>query len=843
MNRISAIEAIVDPSRVLAEATENSCGLVLFDFFGEVRKRFATILMGSDAVAMPGALRGIKSMASTEYAALAPLAAVLGFGLGGLFETSSGATEGQQIRRITSALRTGLGERHLSGPAPWLLLAEPQFLDQSSQRILCLLAEGGSVRLLIHVRRAWEVPRRFKRLLDNGLLSRVPDTGFGASDAVEVVSGAVGYRVPLLGALALHQLSGGQCDQVDLFVGTTPPDDLRRALFTGQMSMIEPAELLTRLIRREHRSMDQQLRTLIDAVTVHAHLPLHEAYLQWGRKTVEAGIVSGMLRRFRCGSTPVLCIVSPLAAGHLWAALTPYDLAAVHELGQIGNRCCRAGRPGSFLARGDVEPVKDPPELINALEAASEEHFMRWGPSLANRLRAMLPSPGHAQLRSRGAIALARHAYLRQGAHAALRELRAHDHAELIWNDQGTVDLVVQICLETGRLLPTARRIALMRGLGEPAQSEGPELLALLVPDRISVLAERGMRAIEVGDMRAAVAHLGNGLRLSAVSNPGPNAVALRVTLLSSLALSLALGGYWDGWQRLSGWLGLHRRPWHAQSLAAVELSGAMRELNNGALLSGAELLALTGECAGILGSESIRQAAAGMYRGLIAGTSVAPEDGEEYFVGSAKHHGRNQLEESQRAALMRHPEAVARLLRNASGYNDPRAIILRRSAEAQLGLVDPVAVAREALAVGQGFTAAWILDGLLARMLLADPEQGPWLVRLATVEGAEALGVVTELLAAWGSRGIPGVDVSLASVLAQLPVESFVALPFLAHEAALRSLTPREVEIAGLATAGLSNRQIARKLVLSLRTVEGHIASVMAKRGVGSRDELIPRH
>jgi DNA-binding CsgD family transcriptional regulator len=51
--------------------------------------------------------------------------------------------------------------------------------------------------------------------------------------------------------------------------------------------------------------------------------------------------------------------------------------------------------------------------------------------------------------------------------------------------------------------------------------------------------------------------------------------------------------------------------------------------------------------------------------------------------------------------------------------------------------------------------------------------------------------------------------------------------------------LTVREREIAGLIAAGLSNSEIADRLVLSVRTVESHIYRVCAKLDVTDRDQL----
>ena len=50
--------------------------------------------------------------------------------------------------------------------------------------------------------------------------------------------------------------------------------------------------------------------------------------------------------------------------------------------------------------------------------------------------------------------------------------------------------------------------------------------------------------------------------------------------------------------------------------------------------------------------------------------------------------------------------------------------------------------------------------------------------------------------------------------------------------------LTPRETEVAQLVAQALTNRQIADRLFLSERTVESHVRSVLAKRGLTTRTE-----
>jgi DNA-binding CsgD family transcriptional regulator len=52
-------------------------------------------------------------------------------------------------------------------------------------------------------------------------------------------------------------------------------------------------------------------------------------------------------------------------------------------------------------------------------------------------------------------------------------------------------------------------------------------------------------------------------------------------------------------------------------------------------------------------------------------------------------------------------------------------------------------------------------------------------------------------------------------------------------------SLTPAERRVARMAAAGASNREIAQRLFVSLRTVETHLTHAYQKLDISSRDEL----
>ena len=62
-----------------------------------------------------------------------------------------------------------------------------------------------------------------------------------------------------------------------------------------------------------------------------------------------------------------------------------------------------------------------------------------------------------------------------------------------------------------------------------------------------------------------------------------------------------------------------------------------------------------------------------------------------------------------------------------------------------------------------------------------------------------------------------------------------------LAHLAARRrgALSPREDEVAKLVAEGLTNRQIAERLVISERTAQNHVQHILTKLGFTTRRQI----
>ncbi|HEX5504168.1 MAG TPA: BTAD domain-containing putative transcriptional regulator [Thermomicrobiales bacterium] len=94
-----------------------------------------------------------------------------------------------------------------------------------------------------------------------------------------------------------------------------------------------------------------------------------------------------------------------------------------------------------------------------------------------------------------------------------------------------------------------------------------------------------------------------------------------------------------------------------------------------------------------------------------------------------------------------------------------------------------------------------------------------------------------TAWAAAWAAGGALPLDRAVAEALAFADEIAAGAAP-----PAVARLSPREREIAALVARGLTNRQVAAALDLAPRTVDTHVANLLHKLGLTSRDQVAAR-
>jgi DNA-binding NarL/FixJ family response regulator len=146
-------------------------------------------------------------------------------------------------------------------------------------------------------------------------------------------------------------------------------------------------------------------------------------------------------------------------------------------------------------------------------------------------------------------------------------------------------------------------------------------------------------------------------------------------------------------------------------------------------------------------------------------------------------------------------------------------------------------------------------VDGVEAtRRLKADPES-PRILMLTTFDQNE---YVYDAMKAGASgfllkdvrrdelvnavRSVAAGDALLASSLTRRFIEDFVRRPppGAAPAGALAELTDREAEVVRLVARGLSNAEIAERMVVSEATVKTHVARILSKLGLRDRTQVV---
>ena len=320
-----------------------------------------------------------------------------------------------------------------------------------------------------------------------------------------------------------------------------------------------------------------------------------------------------------------------------------------------------------------------------------------------------------------------------------------------------------------------------------------------------------------------------------------------------------------------------------------VRYSGALAWAARFALLRGETAAAyeLAREAERIARPFALRAQAASLHGALAEAALHAGE------TGVARREARAALRSADTAWYVRDAQRTralaTRILARADALDgDPRAALAGATDTDPLGLADAAALAalgaapdgaeaaarreqaRTALAAATPVDAAdavalWsaaetidALDALAGRSIETPLRSGPFdgliarraepprlrdvavLLRALRRPGAETEPFEEALARA--TRGGPRFETHLLTRLAAPYVDGRGTGARAAAGPAIEPLTAREREILELLAAGLTNREIAQRLILSARTVETHVARVTGKLGVNSRARAVAR-
>ena len=104
----------------------------------------------------------------------------------------------------------------------------------------------------------------------------------------------------------------------------------------------------------------------------------------------------------------------------------------------------------------------------------------------------------------------------------------------------------------------------------------------------------------------------------------------------------------------------------------------------------------------------------------------------------------------------------------------------------------------------------------------------------------AERLFDAVRVVAAGEALLAPGVTRRLISEFARLRPQAAAGPAAAGRPGALAALTPRETEVLRLVAEGLSNTEIAGRLVVTEETVKTHVSRILAKLGLRDRTQAV---
>ena len=759
-----------------------------------------------------------------------------------------------------------------------LTVDDAQFLDDGSAALVHQLVQTGSCGLLATVRTPGPVPDPVTALWKDSLAERIDLRAWNEGDTGQVLAASLGGPVARATVRRLWELSQGNALYLrELIRGAVESGTLGQA--DGIWSLagpLSPPDRLVELVASRLRGLAPDTIAVIEFLAVGEPLGVAILAEVAGPGGLEDAEAQGLARVAQDGRRAEARLAHPVYGEALRQSLPRTRWRRISAMLADAIEATGARRREDLLRlatwRLDADSPADPVVLTRAARRAQEMFDM----DLAGRLaRAALDSGGgvaaglalgEALFRTGRHRAAEAEAVLAQTARlcqtdadiARIASARAHNFHNLL-ADSASATAVLDEALavvkdETARL-QLLGRLATFRVFEEDPEGALAAAAPLLASDD-DLIVSRGSYSSSIalailGRSAEALAVAENGLqanrRASTPNLPEAQLIGAVFALLAAGSFAKAEQTVNTAYQASSAvgdkegeatWLLLAG----VVSVEQGQLARAVAEFRDAVSVNRElhDLTALRWCLAGVALAEAMRG------HGEAAG-SAAAESGElqagpmtlweadlmercrawlSVGAGELSHACEVLLAAADRAAGHRMRIAEARLLHDVARLGRPGDVAARLSGiagEVDGELVAVLAAHVGALARGDAAgleAAARGLSGLGAMLLAAEAYQ-------AAAESYRSNGYLraaaacarsaADLAAACGNPRTPG----------------------LAHSEQTERLTRREREVAGLAASGVTSREIAAKLVLSVRTVDNHLQSAYTKLGVTSREEL----
>ncbi|OBH84377.1 AAA family ATPase [Mycobacterium sp. E2989] len=753
---------------------------------------------------------------------------------------------------------------------------DAHLLDGLSALVIHQLAQSGGARLVVTVRTGGEEPDAVTALWKDGLLSRLDLEPLSAAATREVIERTLGGPVDARCAARFRRLTGGNT----LFLRQLLSDQMAAGrvrqvagvwMWDGDVAV---SASLSETVGRQLGRLTPPLALVVDTLSQCEPLPVDLLCDLVSREDLVAAEAMGLVNVERTAGGLVARLAHPLygelrraGAGEMYLSKIRGRLAT--RLAQDGDADMQATVRRALLSlESDLDPQ---PELY--LESA--RHAMSLlDLELADRLAnaaAQAGAPGAAGVRATNLVLLGRG----EQAEEALRAITGGPGGDApdahYWATLRAANLVWML----GRPADAA---VILDGLAEAAETPAQVAARLAVQAcldavaaRCQLAAERARAALDsdgLPDFHAMMASLalimamGALGRVDGLAAEAEQALRRATTSFEASHMRFWFGAVYGRACRLTGrideFVSLAKTmadaardvPGLAYANLALLLGNA--DLARGAVAEAARLVheALAG--AQIHATTSGLRPASYFALAEAHGKLGHPAEANDAVAGARScvpadylfmHTGLSLANGWALAASGRLGEAVATaqsaaLLARERGQPTHELACIQASAQwgdasgaprarelagaLSLPLADAIASHAEALLAGNG-------EGLLAVSA----------AYRAIGDRAAAADAAAQASAAFIDGQQHKRGLYAAALAGELAEEcGGLCTPALRTPAGLK-LSGRQRDVIELAVAGLSNRQIAEKLVMSVRTVEGHIYRACQRVGAQSREEL----